>query len=63
MKSKEVLNKIKWEVDHDYSQNSYLLSGDYNNNRFVKPVWNVLWGIPLKYAKWCIERRFLILNK
>jgi len=60
---KEFLSKIKWEVDHDYSENQYLLVGDYNNTRFVKPVFDTLWGIPLKYAKWCIERRFLILNK
>lgn len=39
------------------------LGGECNNTRFVKPVWNVLWGIPLKYAKWCIQIRFLILNK
>ena len=63
MKPKELLNKIKWEVDHDYSKNHYLLSGDYNGNRFTKVVWDAIYGIPLKYAKWCIERRFLILNK
>ena len=62
-KNEEILNQIKWEIDYNYSQNHYLLSGDYNNIRFTKPVWNALYGIPLKYAKWCIEQRFKILNK
>lgn len=52
---------IKWEVDHDYTYNSYLLAGDYNGHRFVKPVLKFFWGIPLMYAKWCITRNYAIL--
>lgn len=52
---------IKWEIDHDYSPYSFLLSGDYKGQRFVKGVRDCLWGLPLIYAKWCIERRFVIL--
>ena len=52
---------IKWEIDHDYTDNSYLLTGDYNGHRFVKPVLDSLWGIPLWFAKWCITRRYIIL--
>lgn len=57
----DVTSGIKWDIDHDYSYNCYLLSGDYKGQRFVKPVLNKFWGIPLMYAKWCIERRYLIL--
>lgn len=52
---------IKWEIDHDYTYGSYLLAGDYNGHRFVKPVQDSFWGIPLMYAKWCITRRYKIL--
>jgi hypothetical protein len=52
---------IKWDIDHDYSYGSYLLTGDYKGQRFVKPVLDKLWGIPLMYAKWCITRRYNIL--
>jgi hypothetical protein len=58
---KEIIESIKWDIDHDYSYSSYLLSGDYNKQRFVKPVLDRFWGIPLMYAKWCIERKYLIL--
>jgi hypothetical protein len=57
----DVTSGIKWDIDHDYSYNGYLLSGDYKGQRFVKPVLDKFWGIPLMYAKWCIERRYLIL--
>jgi len=57
----DVLIGIKWNIDHDYSCNSYLLTGDYKGQRFVKPVLDKFWGIPLRYAKWCIERRYLAL--
>lgn len=52
---------IKWEIDHDYTPSSFLLVGDYNGQRFVKPVLNMFWGIPLMYAKWCITIRYKIL--
>jgi hypothetical protein len=57
----DVTSGIKWNIDHDYTYSSYLLTGDYKEQRFVKPVLNKFWGIPLMYAKWCIERRYLIL--
>jgi len=57
------MKEIKWEVNHDYSYGRYLLSGDYNGTRFVKGVLDGFWGLPLKYAKWCIERRFKLLYK
>ena len=53
--------EIKWEIDHDYGRNSFLLSGDYTGHRFTRGVINGLWGIPLKYAKWCITRNYKIL--
>jgi hypothetical protein len=59
----DVLSQIKWNVDHDYSANSYLLSGDFNGHRFTQPVLDKFWGIPLRYKKWCIERRYLALYK
>jgi hypothetical protein len=59
----DVLSQIKWDIDHDYSANSYLLSGDFNGHRFVQPVLDKFWGIPLRYKKWCIERRYLALYK
>lgn len=57
------IKEIKWDIDHDYSYGSYLLSGYYNGHRFTKGVCDRFWGIPLMYAKWCIERRYLILYK
>jgi hypothetical protein len=54
---------IKWTIDYDYGINSYLLIGDYNDIRYVRGVYEGLWGIPLIYAKWCITRNFKILNK
>ena len=57
----DVLTGIKWNIDHDYTCSSYLLTGDYKDQRFVKPVLDKFWGIPLMYAKWCIERRYLAL--
>lgn len=61
MEKSDILSQIKWDVDHDYSKNKYLLSGDFKGQRFVKSVLNKYWGIPLMYAKWCIEKRYLIL--
>jgi len=55
--------EIKWNIDHDYSYGNYLLSGDYNGHRFTRGVYGGLWGFPLMYAKWCIERRYSILYK
>jgi hypothetical protein len=63
MKKEEILSGIKWKIDHDYSINFYLLIGNYNGQRFVRSVYQGLWGFPLMYAKWCIERRYLILYK
>jgi hypothetical protein len=54
-------NGIVWHIDHDYSYGSYLLAGDFKGQRYVQPVYDGFWGIPLRYKKWCIERRFKIL--
>jgi hypothetical protein len=59
----DALSQIVWEIDHEYTKNSYLLSGDLNGCRFVEPVLNKFWGLPLRYKKWCIERRYLALYK
>jgi len=56
------MEKIIWTVDHDYSYGSYLLSGDYNGNRFVRSVKDGFFGIPLIYAKWIIKRQFKIIE-
>jgi len=58
---KEIIESIKWGIDHDYSYNKYLLTGDFNGHRFVQAVYDGYWGIPLRYKKWCIERRYIIL--
>jgi len=58
---KDISSQIKWEIDHDYSKNSYLLSGDFNGHRFTLPVLDKFWGIPLRYKRWCIEMRYLSL--
>lgn len=55
------IKNIKWDIDHDYSYGSFLLSGDYNGHRFTRGVNGGWWGLPLMYAKWCITRQYLIL--
>ncbi len=52
---------IKWSIDHDCSCNHFYLKGDYQGHRFVKEVFDGLWGLPLMYAKWCITNRYKIL--
>lgn len=63
MKKENILSQIKWYVDHDYSANTYLLTGYFDGLRFTQPVLDKFWGIPLRYKKWCIERRYLALYK
>jgi len=59
-----ILSNIKWEVDHDaYSPNYFILSGDFHGQRFTQGVVDSYWGLPLRYKKWCIERRFISLFK
>lgn len=55
--------EIKWSIDHDYTENWYLLVGDYKGTRFVRSVLDKFWGLPLMYSKWLIKRKFRILNK
>lgn len=63
MTKQEIVSGIKWNIDHDYGVNSFLLVGDYKGQRFVEGVYDGLWGFPLMYAKWLIERRYLTLYK
>ncbi len=56
------MEKIKWEIDFIYTENSsYRLDGSYKGTSFYKKVRDNLFGLPLKYAKWCITRRLKIL--
>ena len=55
------MESIKWGIDHDYKYGWFLLSGDYKDQRFTFPVYDGLFGLHLKYAKWCITRRYRIL--
>lgn len=53
---------IKWSIDHDYGDNSYMLIGDYAGNRYVEGVRKGFFGIPLLYKKWLIKLNFKILG-
>jgi hypothetical protein len=55
--------EIKFTIDHDCGNNSYLLSGDYNKTRFTEIVDSRFFGLPLLYKKWLIKLRFKILYK
>lgn len=61
MTKEQIVSGIKWSVDHECSDDSFLLIGDFNGQRFVEIVVYGWFGLHLLYKKWVIERRFRII--